>query len=196
MLFCEISLETSRFLGAPALGMGFAKCNREFTEMLDYKKAYTGKLKTTMKTKTRKTTKAESTRKTIVKARQGQGMKASTPEAPEPAPGTPARKPVCAPTLASDADMAAPAPAKPGQIILQLIRPGAANVFVAGSFNGWQPDTIKLQSLGDGRWTGSVEPGAGRHEYLFVVDGNWIPDPDARESAANPFGGTNSVLIV
>jgi len=36
----------------------------------------------------------------------------------------------------------------------------------------------------------------GRYEYLFVVDGQWLPDPNAKESVANPFGGRNSVLRV
>ena len=36
----------------------------------------------------------------------------------------------------------------------------------------------------------------GRHEYLFVVDGQWLPDPNAKESVANPYGGRNSVLTV
>jgi len=29
-----------------------------------------------------------------------------------------------------------------------------------------------------------------------VVDGQWIDDPAAKESVANPFGGFNAVLIV
>jgi hypothetical protein len=37
---------------------------------------------------------------------------------------------------------------------------------------------------------------SGRHEYLFVVDGQWLPDPKAKESVQNPFGGRNSVLVV
>jgi hypothetical protein len=40
----------------------------------------------------------------------------------------------------------------------------------------------------------AVQPG--RHEYLFVVDGQWVPDPKAPETVPNPFGGRNSVLVV
>ena len=36
----------------------------------------------------------------------------------------------------------------------------------------------------------------GNYEYCFVVDGEWIPDPLARESVPNPFGGRNSILNV
>jgi hypothetical protein len=28
------------------------------------------------------------------------------------------------------------------------------------------------------------------------VDGQWLPDPNAKESVENPFGGRNSVLVV
>jgi hypothetical protein len=28
------------------------------------------------------------------------------------------------------------------------------------------------------------------------VDGQWVPDPNAKETTQNPYGGKNSVLIV
>jgi hypothetical protein len=34
------------------------------------------------------------------------------------------------------------------------------------------------------------------YEYCLVVDGQWIPDPKAKETVGNPFGGRNSVLTV
>jgi hypothetical protein len=37
---------------------------------------------------------------------------------------------------------------------------------------------------------------AGTYEYCLVVDGQWMPDPLARESVPNPFGGRNSILKV
>ena len=79
---------------------------------------------------------------------------------------------------------------------LELVEPAAQQVYVAGSFNGWKPDTTPLMALGNGRWKGDLKLRPGRHEYLFVVDGQWRPDPNARESVENPFGGRNSVLTV
>jgi hypothetical protein len=35
---------------------------------------------------------------------------------------------------------------------------------------------------------------AGRHEYRFVVDGQWMSDPKAARAQPNAFGSTNSVL--
>ena len=34
----------------------------------------------------------------------------------------------------------------------------------------------------------------GTYEICLVVDGQWLPDPLARETVPNPFGGRNSVL--
>jgi 1,4-alpha-glucan branching enzyme len=84
----------------------------------------------------------------------------------------------------------------PARVALQLVEPAAKHVYVAGSFNGWKPETTPLAPLGNGRWKGDLNLGPGRHEYLFVVDGKWLPDPNAKESVQNPFGGRNSVLTV
>ena len=79
---------------------------------------------------------------------------------------------------------------------LELVQPEAKSVFVAGSFNEWNPGKTPLKRSNDGKWVGELSGISGRHEYLFVVDGQWLPDPNARESVQNPFGGKNSVLIV
>jgi 1,4-alpha-glucan branching enzyme len=96
------------------------------------------------------------------------------------------------------AGIEAPRAAAPraAQVSLELIKPEAKNVFVAGSFNEWKPETTPLVRRGDGRWAGDLAVKPGRHEYLFVVDGQWLPDPNAKESVVNPFGGKNSVLVV
>jgi hypothetical protein len=36
----------------------------------------------------------------------------------------------------------------------------------------------------------------GRHEYKFVVDGQWLPDPNAQANAFNAYGTLNSVVEV
>ena len=82
------------------------------------------------------------------------------------------------------------------RVALALVKPGAKNVFVAGSFNGWKPESTPLRPAGEGKWVGELTGISGRHEYLFVVDGQWLPDPNAAESVQNPFGGRNSVLTV
>ena len=86
--------------------------------------------------------------------------------------------------------------AKPSRVALELVKPGAKCVCVAGSFNEWKPEATPLTARADGRWVGNLTVKPGRHEYLFVVDGQWVPDPNAKETARNPFGGHNSVLLV
>jgi hypothetical protein len=37
---------------------------------------------------------------------------------------------------------------------------------------------------------------SGTYEYCLVAEGQWMPDPLAKETVPNPFGGRNSVLKV
>jgi 1,4-alpha-glucan branching enzyme len=85
---------------------------------------------------------------------------------------------------------------KVGRVSFELIKPEAKNVYVAGDFNDWKPERAPLAPAGNGRWVGDLTIKPGRHEYLFVVDGQWMPDPNAKESVQNPFGGRNSILGV
>ena len=79
---------------------------------------------------------------------------------------------------------------------LEVFQPGASDVCVAGSFNEWQPHATPLVPLGDGKWAKELTLPDGRYEYKFVVDGAWLPDPNAKEYVPNPFGTANSVIIV
>jgi hypothetical protein len=86
--------------------------------------------------------------------------------------------------------------AKVNRVSLSLLNPDAKKVCVAGSFNEWKPEKTPLKPAGNGRWIGDLSIDPGKYEYLFVVDGQWVPDPNAKESVQNPFGGRNSVLVV
>ena len=78
---------------------------------------------------------------------------------------------------------------------LKLVAPAAKQVYVAGSFNNWHAAAQPLRPAG-GEWVGELKLAPGRYEYLFVVDGKWLPDPSAPEKVPNPFGGFNSLLSV
>jgi hypothetical protein len=77
----------------------------------------------------------------------------------------------------------------------KLIASEAKSVAVAGIFNGWDPKKTPLEEVG-GAWHAKVELPRGRYEYRFVIDGQWVTDPNARESVPNPFGSVNSVVSV
>jgi hypothetical protein len=58
-----------------------------------------------------------------------------------------------------------------------------------------ESDQLPLERDGDEYWELEIELPAGRHEYIFVADGAWRPDPMA-ELVPNAFGGVNSVVAV
>lgn len=72
----------------------------------------------------------------------------------------------------------------------------AQAVFIAGTFNDWNPITTPMIALGEGRWVKELTLPPGRYEYRFVVDGEWFSDPAASEQAPNPHGSSNSVIVV
>jgi hypothetical protein len=72
----------------------------------------------------------------------------------------------------------------------------ATSVCLAGTFNHWQPESKTPHSTSTGRWWKEIALAPGTYEYCLVVDGQWMPDPLARETVPNPFGGRNSVLKV
>jgi hypothetical protein len=78
----------------------------------------------------------------------------------------------------------------------EFTSPTAKTVCLAGSFNHWQPEAKTLHSSGVGNWWKDTSLAPGSYEYCLVVDGQWMPDPRATESVANPFGGRNSILHV
>lgn len=82
------------------------------------------------------------------------------------------------------------------QVRLEFFDPQAREVNIAGSFNDWRPGATWMISLGNGRWVKELLLPPGRHEYAFVVDGHWLPDPRAVQSTSAPRGSYNSVLIV
>jgi len=74
--------------------------------------------------------------------------------------------------------------------------PNARSVAVAGSFNDWSIDALPLRKKGK-KWEASISLSPGRYEYRFVIDGiRWTDDPNAHEQCSNPFGESNSVLMV
>jgi hypothetical protein len=78
----------------------------------------------------------------------------------------------------------------------EFTHPTAKTVCIAGTFNNWRPEAKTLHSSGVGNWWKETVLTPGTYEYCLVVDGLWMPDPLARESVPNPFGGRNSILKV
>ncbi len=79
---------------------------------------------------------------------------------------------------------------------VEFSHPTATAVAIAGTFNDWRPEATPMVAMGEGRWLKELVLPPGRYEYLFVADGQWLPDPLAQATTPNPFGGMNSVVTV
>lgn len=77
-----------------------------------------------------------------------------------------------------------------------LTMPQAHSVALAGSFNNWDVNRTPMRKDQAGEWKTTIWLPKGRYEYRFVVDGQWVSDPKAEGDVRNPFGTSNSVLIV
>lgn len=74
--------------------------------------------------------------------------------------------------------------------------PEAKEVFLAGDFNGWDPQSLRLEKDGKGGWEAKLNLFPGRYEYKLIADGSWVQDFGCAETVANPFGSNNCVLRV
>ena len=72
--------------------------------------------------------------------------------------------------------------------------PGS-NVYIAGSFNAWDPKANKLRKSKD-IYTTSIVLEKGRYEYKFVINDVWHVDPNCPEWQPNSMGSINSLLTV
>ncbi len=80
----------------------------------------------------------------------------------------------------------------------ELHAPGADRVELLGTFNEWKSGDIELNGPdASGHWTAEVALPEGRHEYIFLVDGErWIADPRAATHRPDGFGRVNTVIKV
>jgi hypothetical protein len=90
----------------------------------------------------------------------------------------------------------------PKKVEFSCREPRANSVFVAGTFNGSKPDAAPLLKSG-GQWTGELPLPPGRHEYKFVIDGQWCCEAGCEHAyqgcskcVPNEFGTMNRVLEV
>lgn len=72
-------------------------------------------------------------------------------------------------------------------------KPDAKAVYVAGEFNGWDPAVDRMVKR-NGGFSKKVRLAPGKHQFKFVVDGEWVADPAAEEQVENAFGSVNSVV--
>ena len=76
----------------------------------------------------------------------------------------------------------------------QLFAPAAKSVLLAGDFTEWEKQPIAMQPSNNGIWSKVASLVAGKHRYLFIVDGHWREDPECSWREPNGFGGVNMVV--
>ena len=90
--------------------------------------------------------------------------------------------------------LALPRPSLQGVITFRLR--GHANariVALAGSFNNWNQSQLLFAREGD-EWVCRVNLKRGKHEYKFIIDGDWITDPNNPKIVSDDRGNQNSLL--
>ena len=83
------------------------------------------------------------------------------------------------------------------EISFQFTTEAGSEVFVAGSFNGWDfKKHPMIDNPNSGIYKATVPLAPGRYEYKFVVNGEWRVDPNCPEWVPNEHGTLNSVMTV
>jgi len=71
----------------------------------------------------------------------------------------------------------------------------AQDVFVAGDFNQWSTRELQMSKVENG-WALPVFLEEGNYSYKFLLDGQWLSDPNNPDQQPDQFGGTNSRLHI
>ena len=71
--------------------------------------------------------------------------------------------------------------------------PDKKNVTVAGSFNNWKERELKMNKYDTG-WKLNIYLAEGTHAYKFIVDGNWMMDPENKNVISDGMNNFNSVI--
>ncbi|HLT34009.1 MAG TPA: hypothetical protein VKZ98_09485 [Aquaticitalea sp.] len=71
----------------------------------------------------------------------------------------------------------------------------AKKVVLAGSFNDWDEHNTMQKNEND-IWEYSLPLSGGKHHYKFIVDGQWLVDPNNAVKEYDSYGHINSVYMV
>lgn len=78
----------------------------------------------------------------------------------------------------------------------KFILPGYENadeVQLVGSFNDWDMYSLEMKRTSQG-WEKTIDLEPGKYLYKFIVDGNWIRDPNNNLRESDGFQGYNSIM--
>ena len=81
-------------------------------------------------------------------------------------------------------------------IEFQMNAPNARAVFLAGEFNNWSQDADAMTKGEDGVFRLVKQLAPGTYQYKYIIDDTWREDPDNPAKTPDPYGGSNSVLVI
>jgi 1,4-alpha-glucan branching enzyme len=76
------------------------------------------------------------------------------------------------------------------------VAPKAKQVYLAGDFNGWNPELSPMVRQPDGAWLLQMWLHHWHHQYRFLVDGKPLLDPKASGTARDLNGERASLIAV
>jgi chromosome partitioning protein len=82
------------------------------------------------------------------------------------------------------------------EITFSIRAPEAKEVYVAGDFNHWHLDDNSRMKQENGAWMRTMKLTPGRYHYRFVVDGEWVEDPNNPVREKNPYGDMDSLMEI
>lgn len=86
---------------------------------------------------------------------------------------------------------------KPRSVTFRITAAPKSEVFVAGSFNNWEPRQHALKDTRNtGKYSITLRLPKGLYEYKFIVNGNWQVDPECQNWVRNSLGTLNSIINV
>ena len=88
-----------------------------------------------------------------------------------------------------------PVAAKAKAVQFTVRADSGAKVFLAGTFNGWDPAATPMAEK-KGVFAVSLKLAPGRYEYKYVINGEWTADAENQDFVQNECGTLNSVVTV
>lgn len=81
------------------------------------------------------------------------------------------------------------------EVVFRLEAPESATVQIAGDFNKWVPESLDFTESQDRPlWYKTILLSPGTYEYKYLIDDQWLPDPDNEKTIEDAYGGVNSVI--
>ena len=92
-------------------------------------------------------------------------------------------------------------PRKETELDLETVRigyfnPDARDVYLAGTFNNWETNTLAMERDRTGNWSVELSLPPGEYRYRLVVDGEWRDHPGAARLVPNLYEGNDAVITI